>query len=107
MMEWLDAGEAASFAEGGTRVEVGGRTIAVFRIGDGFYALEDRCSHADASLAEGDLYGRRVECPLHGAEFDLLTGEPLVLPAVRPVPAYQVRVSGGRLMIGVGDGEKK
>lgn len=79
----------------GVRVETAGHRIAVFRIGGDVYAIGDRCSHAEASLAEGDVYGIDVECPRHGSEFNLQTGEPESLPATRPVPVYEASVVDG------------
>jgi 3-phenylpropionate/trans-cinnamate dioxygenase ferredoxin subunit len=76
----------------GIRVTVGEDRIAVFRIGDDVFAIGDVCSHAEASLAEGEVFGSDVECPRHGSEFDLKTGEPHSLPATVPVPTYQVTV---------------
>jgi 3-phenylpropionate/trans-cinnamate dioxygenase ferredoxin subunit len=79
----------------GVRVEWGEHRVAVFRVGDAVYAIGDRCSHAEASLSEGDLYGLEVECPRHGAEFDLTTGRPSSLPATTSVPVYDVTVRDG------------
>ena len=53
------------------RVEVGDESIAIFNVDGEFYAIGDTCSHEEASLSEGDVFGTCVECPLHGAEFDL------------------------------------
>lgn len=83
----------------GIRVEVGEARIAVFRLGDSVYAVGDRCSHAEASLAEGEVFDRAVECPRHGSEFDLTTGEPESLPATRPVPVYPVEVRDGEVYL--------
>ena len=58
----------------------------MFRVGDVVYAIGDRCSHAEASLAEGEIFDGEVECPRHGSAFDLATGMPQTLPATRPVP---------------------
>jgi 3-phenylpropionate/trans-cinnamate dioxygenase ferredoxin subunit len=69
--------------------------VAIFRIGDDVYAIGDRCSHAEASLAEGEVFDHEVECPRHGAEFDLGTGAPGSLPATTPVPVYDVAVQDG------------
>ncbi len=55
------------------RVEVGEEPIAVFNLDGEYYAIGDTCSHEEASLSEGDIFGDCVECPLHGAEFDLKT----------------------------------
>ena len=79
----------------GVRVEVGEHEIAVFRIGDEVYALGDRCSHAKASLSEGELWDGEVECPRHGSPFDLANGQPQGLPATTPVPVYPVEVRDG------------
>jgi 3-phenylpropionate/trans-cinnamate dioxygenase ferredoxin subunit len=87
----------------GVRVKVGDHTIAMFRIDDEVYALEDRCSHAEASLAEGEIWDGTVECPRHGSEFDLKTGKPESLPATVPVPVYEVAVEDGTVYVEVGD----
>lgn len=83
----------------GVRVEVGAHRIAVFRVGDDVYAIGDRCSHAEASLSEGEIFDTEVECPRHGSEFDLKTGEPMSLPATSPVPTYQVAVEEGTVFL--------
>jgi len=86
----------ADLPEGrGLRVEVKGHRLAVFRIGEDVYAVGDRCSHAEASLAEGEVFATEVECPRHGSEFDLRTGQPRSLPATSPIPVYRVAVVDG------------
>ena len=79
-----------------TRVDVAGLRLAVVRIGDDFYAIGDRCSHADESLSEGDVWSeeREIECPKHGSTFSLESGEPQSLPATTAVPVYGVIVEG-------------
>lgn len=79
----------------GVRVTFGEERIALFRIGDEVFAIGDRCSHAEASLAEGEVFDHEVECPRHGSEFDLRTGKALSLPATMPVPTYEVLVEDG------------
>ncbi len=79
-------------ATNGLRIEVGEHRIAMFRVGGELYAIGDRCSHAEASLAEGEVFDHEVECPRHGAAFQLATGEALTLPATKPVPTYKVDV---------------
>lgn len=78
------------------RFEVDGHRIALVCIGDDFYAIGDRCSHADYSLSEGDVWEdeRELECPKHGSTFSLETGEPQTLPATQAVPVYEVVVEG-------------
>ena len=96
----VDIGALASLPkERGVRVTVGETSIAVFRIGDDVYAIGDRCSHAEASLAEGEVYGTDVECPRHGSEFDVQTGEPGALPATKPVPTYEVSIEDGTVFL--------
>lgn len=83
----------------GVRVTIGDTRIAMFRIGDDVYAIGDRCSHAEASLAEGELWDTSVECPRHGSEFDLKSGEPHALPATEPVPVYEVSIEDGTVYV--------
>lgn len=83
----------------GVRVEAGGHRVAVFRVDDAVYAIGDRCSHAEASLAEGEVFDLDVECPRHGSEFSLVTGEPDSFPATRPVPVYEVGVQDDEVFL--------
>lgn len=87
----------------GVRVKVGDHRIAMFRIGDDVYAIGDVCSHAEASLAEGEVFDGSVECPRHGSEFDLETGAPSSLPATAPVPTYDVSVEDGTVFLSLED----
>jgi 3-phenylpropionate/trans-cinnamate dioxygenase ferredoxin component len=93
---------AADLAEGEMRlVEADGRKIGVFRCGGELYAIEDRCSHDDGPLAEGefDAEACTVECPRHGSLFDLSTGKPKTLPAYVPVRTFEVRVEGDEVKL--------
>ena len=72
--------------------ETNTQQIALFNCEGQFYAIDDMCSHAEASLSEGDVYDCKVECPLHGAEFNLKTGDAVTLPATKPVVKYKVNV---------------
>jgi 3-phenylpropionate/trans-cinnamate dioxygenase ferredoxin subunit len=87
--------------DGGLRVELAGLGIALFKVGSDVYAIGDRCSHAEASLSEGELFEDEVECPLHGAVFDVTTGEAKTLPATAPVPSYSVKVDGEDVLLEV------
>ncbi|MGH2365249.1 MAG: Rieske (2Fe-2S) protein [Chloroflexota bacterium] len=84
-------------------VLVGGRRIALFHVGSAVYAIDDTCTHEEASLAEGTLYTDeaepQVECPKHGAMFELSTGQVLTLPAVKSVAAYETRLNGDEVLI--------
>ena len=74
------------------RFDVAGLRVALVRIDDDFYAIGDRCSHEDYSLADGEVWSGEceIECSKHGSTFDLRTGEPCSLPATRPVPVYEL-----------------
>ncbi|CAN2193287.1 {NirD} Ferredoxin subunits of nitrite reductase and ring-hydroxylating dioxygenases [Candidatus Nanopelagicaceae bacterium] len=90
----------ATLAEGKpVRIEKNGESICVARIGDEVFAIDDTCSHADASLSEGEISDFKIECWLHGAEFDLRTGQALTPPAVSPVKTYQVSVDGDSVTV--------
>jgi len=83
------------------RVLVKRHPIAVYHLQDGFYATDDTCTHAEASLCEGQIMGDQVACPLHGARFDIRTGAALTLPAVTPVETYKVIVQGNDILVEV------
>ncbi len=75
--------------------------IAVFRIGETIYATDNVCSHEEADLTDGWLEAEdcAVECPLHGARFDIRSGQALSLPAYRPIAVYPVRVEDGQIWV--------
>lgn len=78
-----------------------GRSIAVANTGEKFYACANVCTHDGGPLGEGMLWGDQVECPRHGARFDLKTGRATVFPAVVPVKTYAVQVDGDDVMVEV------
>jgi 3-phenylpropionate/trans-cinnamate dioxygenase ferredoxin subunit len=82
-------------------LEVGGEPIAVFNIAGKYFAISDVCSHDDGPVAEGVLREYEIECPRHGARFDLRSGRVLSLPAVVDIPAYPVRVVGDEIQVGL------
>jgi len=86
------------------RFDVGKHRICVVRIGDDFYAIGDRCTHADISLSEGEILPDEleVECWKHGSTFSLVTGEPQSLPATKATPTYDVGVVDGRVVVRIG-----
>ena len=87
----------------GTRklLEVDGQAIAVFNIAGSYYCIADVCSHDDGPVAEGELDGYEIECPRHGAHFDVRTGKVLSFPAIVDIPAYPVRVEDGEVLVGL------
>jgi 3-phenylpropionate/trans-cinnamate dioxygenase ferredoxin subunit len=82
-------------------VEVDGSPIAVFNIAGTLYAIADVCSHDDGPVAEGDLHAYEIECPRHGAHFDVRNGKVLSFPAIVDIPAYPVKVEGGEIFVGL------
>jgi len=74
--------------------------VALFHLDDGYYAMDDLCTHDGGPLAEGTLEGAVIECPRHGARFDVRSGAVLRLPATAPVPTYTVRVEGDEIQVG-------
>lgn len=103
-MSWIRVVEADRVPEGaGLRVDIGDDRVALFRIGSDVYAIGDRCSHAEASLSEGEVFDTEVECPRHGSAFDITTGEVLNLPATQPVPVYDVKVEDGVVYLDIGE----
>jgi len=98
----VSVGPLEDLAPGTARkVEVGGRMVALVRIGDDVYAIGDTCSHANVSLSEGEILEgeREIECWKHGSTFSLVTGAPLTLAATQPVPVYDVRVDDGEIIV--------
>jgi len=96
------AGRASELASGRMRiVEAGGLRLALCNVGGALYAIEDRCSHDDGPLGEGTLQGERVQCPRHGALFDVRTGAAVRMPAVAPVRVFPVSVEEDQVFIEV------
>ncbi len=86
---------------GGVKVvRVDDQPVALFHLEDGYYAMDDLCTHDGGPLAEGTLEDHVIECPRHGARFDVRTGAVLRLPAVAPVPTYRVRVENEEIQVG-------
>jgi 3-phenylpropionate/trans-cinnamate dioxygenase ferredoxin subunit len=87
--------------EGGVKVvRLDDQPVALFLVDGVYYAIDDLCTHDGGPLAEGTIDGSVIECPRHGARFDVRTGEALRLPATAPVPTYAVRVQGNEIQVG-------
>ncbi len=103
-MVWIQVATTADLPERGiVAVEADGENIALIATGGGaYYALKDRCSHANYPLSDGELIDdERLECQYHGAKFDVKSGRALALPAIRPVKSYEVRVEGDAILVDV------
>lgn len=78
---------------------VGDQRIAIYNVDGEFYATDDTCTHDEASLCEGTLDGDVIECPLHGARFNVRTGAVISMPAVVPLETYPLKVEGDEIKI--------
>jgi 3-phenylpropionate/trans-cinnamate dioxygenase ferredoxin subunit len=99
--EWIPAVRVDDVPVGeGFQVDINGALVAVWNVAGEFYATSDVCSHEETPLTAGDLWDTVIECPLHGAQFDVTTGEVLSLPAIFPIPTYPVKVEDGTVYVG-------
>ena len=85
-------------------VEVGADQILLVNVEGNIHACDDICSHAYASLSEGDLNGDEIECPLHGSAFNIITGEALTPPAEDSIRVFEVRIDGQDVLVGPAKG---
>jgi 3-phenylpropionate/trans-cinnamate dioxygenase ferredoxin subunit len=81
------------------RAIVDGVPVCVYNVDGDYYATQDTCTHAEASLSEGELYDDVVTCPLHGAEFNVRTGAVRSFPATFPLATFPVKVDDQRIMV--------
>ena len=92
--------QVSEISPGGRKLlDIDGRAVALFNVGGTFYAIDDVCTHDGGPLAEGELKGCEIECPRHGARFDVRTGAALCMPAFEPVAAHEVKVEGNDVLV--------
>jgi len=104
--EFAEAGKAGGLAPGAMkRVELRGRRILLANVEGRICAVDDTCTHEEASLSTGVLQGELVKCPLHGSRFNVCTGKALEEPAEEDLRTYPVRLERGRILIGFPEGE--
>ena len=84
-------------------IEIGERSIAVFNVEGSFYAIDDICTHDGGPLADGHFEEVEIQCPRHGARFDIRTGRALCLPAFEPVMTHRVEVRGDDVFVALND----
>ena len=80
-------------------VMVGAERILVCNVNGTVYAVGDVCTHDNGPLGQGTLEGNEIECPRHGARFDVKTGKVLCLPAILPIPTFEVKVEGAQIFV--------
>ena len=103
MAEFVTVAMKGDVPVGAARVfAVNGKHIALCNVDGTLYAIDDVCTHDGGPLGEGLLEGDQIECPRHGARFDVKTGKALTLPAVMPVNSYPVQLEGDEVKVQVG-----
>lgn len=102
MKNWIDAVSADELpADDVVGVEVAGRDLALYRVGEDVYATDNICTHGHARLCDGFLDGHEIECPLHQGKFDVRNGQPTCPPVTEPLRSYPVKIEGSRVFIQV------
>ena len=97
---FVGVARVGEIADGSVKVvRIEDQAIAVFRRGGEYFALDDVCTHDGGPLAEGFVEGDEIECPRHGARFNIRTGQALCLPATGAVTTYAVRVEGDEIQV--------
>ena len=100
--EFVTAAKASEIPVGQLKpVEALGRRLLICHTDRGFHAIDDTCTHDDGPLAEGWLEGTAIECPRHGARFDVTSGKVLCVPAAVPINSYRVQVEGDEVKVNV------
>ena len=100
MPEFHELASADEVAPGEVRAyEVEGRPVALCNVDGELHAFENVCTHQFVYLSEGELVGKEIKCPLHGAKFDVTTGKALSFPAVKAVPKHEVKVEDGQVYV--------
>ena len=84
-------------------IEAAGKRLLICHADSGFYAIDDTCTHDDGPLGDGWLEGFEIECPRHGARFDVRTGKVLCLPAAVPINSYRIVVEGDEIKVNVNE----
>lgn len=84
-------------------VEVGDEFVCLINLDGEIHAINDTCTHEDASLSDGTIVGDEIECPMHGGSFDIRTGEPTNFPVVVAIEKYGVRIDGDDIQVEVPD----
>jgi len=102
-MAWHEVAQEKELQSGTKkRCVVGDEPIALFNVDGQYYATQDKCTHKEASLSSGIMHGCEIECPWHGARFDVKTGELKVLPAAVPLKTYKTKVENGKVFVEIG-----
>jgi nitrite reductase/ring-hydroxylating ferredoxin subunit len=102
MANWVTVGEVGDVPEGGlSGFTAGDRAVAIANVGGDLHAFDDVCTHQQCSLSEGELEGTVVQCPCHGSQFDVTSGEVVNGPAADPVDVFDLREENGEIQVRV------
>ena len=100
MSQWIDALAQGELPQDDVLgVQVAGRDIALYTVGDEVFATDNLCTHGHARLCDGFLDGHEIECPLHQGKFDVRDGRPTCAPVTEPLRSYPVKIEGSRVFI--------
>jgi nitrite reductase/ring-hydroxylating ferredoxin subunit len=99
-LNWHEVAKTSDLSPGEVMyVEVGNDPVALINLDGDYFALNDMCSHQDASLSDGEVVGDEIECPMHGGAFEIRTGLPANFPVVVPVETYAVKTEGDAVLV--------
>ena len=102
MADYKAVAKTGEVPAGGMKpMTLGGKRLLVCHTLGQFYVIDDTCTHDDGPLADGILDGAAIECPRHGARFDVTDGHVICLPAAVPIRSYPVRVEGDQVLAAV------
>lgn len=103
-MPWVKASKTSEVSDGRIKsFDVTGKKIAIARVGEEFFAIDDTCTHAQCSLGEGFLIDYEVECPCHGSRFDVTNGSVRILPATIPIKTYELKIEGDDILVEINE----
>jgi 3-phenylpropionate/trans-cinnamate dioxygenase ferredoxin subunit len=106
-MAWVEAGSVTDIPAGRVKLvlyEPDELRIAVCNVDGEYYAIEDVCTHDGGPLDQGDLEGDEIECPRHGARFNVRTGQATLMPAVMPVRTFPIKIEGDHVLVSTEEG---
>ena len=104
MSEFIQVANQGDLADGGKMlIEVDERLVILCRFGDDYFCIDDVCTHDGGTLSDGEHVGCEIECPRHGAKFDMRTGKALSMPATQDTAPHQVKVDGDDILVKINE----
>ena len=102
MAEWVKVAQTSDVSPGQVKVvQAKGQRLALANIGGVYFVVQDLCTHDNGPLGEGEVIDDTIECPRHGARFNVKTGQVVTLPAIVPVKTFPVRMAGDDILVEV------